>query len=329
MAKKKQNSSDENRGPIARPGPGLTDAADSTRGVVGGAAGGVAGAAGGAAIGSIGGPIGAIIGAIAGAAGGWWSGKAVAESTFDFSDADDAFYRSSYERSRTGGTGSGTQSTTAGSQRSYDDVRPLYQLGQFGARNPGYRNRSFDEIEPEMRRGWTPELERQYGDWPTVRDYVREGYDRGRTRLSDRGAEERITRSEEELAIGKRAVQAGEVAVRKTVETERVSERVPVMREEVTVERRPVSAADVGDVEIGEDRIVVPVTEEEVIVDKRPVAKEEVVLRTREVEDTEDVEADLRRERIDVDERGRTRGTGTGRTSNRDIDRRADEADTR
>jgi uncharacterized protein (TIGR02271 family) len=118
-----------------------------------------------------------------------------------------------------------------------------------------------------------------------------------------------MTRSEEELAIGKRQVQAGEVAVRKTVDTEHVTERVPVRREEVTVERRPVSAADVGSADIGEDRIVVPVTEEEVVVEKRPVVKEEVVLRTRTVEDTEDVEADLRRERIDVDERGRTKSS--------------------
>jgi uncharacterized protein (TIGR02271 family) len=108
----------------------------------------------------------------------------------------------------------------------------------------------------------------------------------------------------EELAIGKRQVQAGEVAVRKTVDTEHVTERVPVRREEVTVERRPVSAADTRSAEIAEDRIVVPVTEEEVVVEKRPVVKEEVVLRTRTVEDTEEVEADLRRERIDVDERG-------------------------
>jgi uncharacterized protein (TIGR02271 family) len=180
-------------------------------------------------------------------------------------------------------------------------VRPLYQFGQFATRNPSYRGRRFEAIEPELRRGWTQDLERQYGDWSTVRGYVAEGY--------SRGDEAHMTRSEEELAIGKRQVQAGEVAVRKTVDTEHVTERVPVRREEVTVERRPVSAADVGSADIGEDRIVVPVTEEEVVVEKRPVVKEEVVLRTRTVEDTEDVEADLRRERIDVDERGRTKSS--------------------
>jgi len=302
MAKKNddQDRDDQSRtGRGIRPGPGLTDEADSGRGVAGGALGGTAGALGGGAIGSFAGPVGTIIGAVAGAAGGWWSGKEVAESTFDFSDADDDFYRQSYERasSTTGTSGGGSASR----RRSYDEVRPLYQFGQFATRNPEYRGRRFEEIEPELRRGWTSDLERQYGDWSTVRGYLNEGY--------TRADESRITRSEEELAIGKRQVEAGEVAVRKTVETERVTERVPVMREEVTVERRPVAAADTASTEIGEDRIVVPVTEEEVVVEKRPVVKEEVVLRTRAVEDTEEVEADLRRERIEVDERGRTHGS--------------------
>jgi uncharacterized protein (TIGR02271 family) len=292
-------ASNDEQARAGRPGPGLTYEADSARGVAGGALGGTAGAVGGAAIGAIAGPVGAIIGAVAGAAGGWWSGKEIAESTFDFSDADDDFYRRSYERTSASSSAGPTGST--GRQRSYEDVRPLYQFGQFATRNPSYRGRRFEEIEPELRRGWTQDLERQYGDWSTVRGYVAEGY--------SRGDEAHMTRSEEELAIGKRQVQAGEVAVRKTVDTEHVTERVPVRREEVTVERRPVSAADVGSADIGEDRIVVPVTEEEVVVEKRPVVKEEVVLRTRTVEDTEDVEADLRRERIDVDERGRTKSS--------------------
>ena len=95
----------------------------------------------------------------------------------------------------------------------------------------------------------------------------------------------------------------------------------------MTVERRPVSAADTGSAEIREDRIVVPVTEEEVVVEKRPVVKEEVVLRTRAVEDTEQVEADLQRERVEVDERVRTRGTRGG--SDRDTGRGTDESTTR
>jgi stress response protein YsnF len=42
---------------------------------------------------------------------------------------------------------------------------------------------------------------------------------------------------------------------------------------------------------------------EEAIVEKRPVVKEEFVIRKRVVRDTQPVEADLRRERIDVQQR--------------------------
>src|SRR4051812_42160428 len=114
--------------------------------------------------------------------------------------------------------------------------------------------------------------------------------------------EARVTRPEEELQIGKRSVQAGEAYLRKTVETEHVRQEVPVMHEEVTVERRPLSADAATDITISEDEIRVPLTEEEVITQKRVVPKEEVVIRKRAVSDTEVVEDDVRRERVDVDD---------------------------
>jgi uncharacterized protein (TIGR02271 family) len=110
---------------------------------------------------------------------------------------------------------------------------------------------------------------------------------------------ERLTRAEEELRVGTRQVQAGEVVVGKHVETERVSTPVQRRFEHVRVERRPVTDAT-GTAELREGEIRVPVMEEEVIVEKRPVVKEELVI-TREVAtETEQVEADVRRERIDI-----------------------------
>ena len=120
----------------------------------------------------------------------------------------------------------------------------------------------------------------------------------------------RVTRSEEELAIGKRPVEAGEVGVRKTVETERVRESVPVTREEVEIERRPIEPGmAAGDVEIGEDEVRVPVTEEEVVTEKRPEVKEEVRIRKDAVEEEEVVEEDVRREEVDVDDESTRRRT--------------------
>jgi uncharacterized protein (TIGR02271 family) len=142
--------------------------------------------------------------------------------------------------------------------------------------------------------GRTNDSDRYYND----RGLFRGGQEPSRT--DEREA--RVTRSEEELAIGKRSVQAGEAYLRKTVETEHVRKEVPVTREEVTVERRPLSADAATDVTISEDEIRVPVMEEEVITQKRVVPKEEVVIRKRAVSDTEVVEEDVRRERVDVDD---------------------------
>ena len=119
-----------------------------------------------------------------------------------------------------------------------------------------------------------------------------------------RGAAAYLTRAEEELAVGKRRVEAGAVEVHKRVETEHVREHVPVMREEATVERRPIGkdAARAREAKIGEGEIRVPLMAEEVVAEKRTVPKEELVVRKRAVQDEKIVEADLRRERIDVDD---------------------------
>lgn len=145
-----------------------------------------------------------------------------------------------------------------------------------------------------------------------------------RHRLEDRETR-RIVRSEEELDIGKRRVQAGEVSVRKQVETERVRQDVPVTREEVEVERRPISAdtSRSGEATITDDEIRVPVMEEEVVVEKRVVPKEEIVIRKHAETDTQEVEADVRRERVDVDDQ--TRRTGGTKDRARTDDLRADD----
>jgi uncharacterized protein (TIGR02271 family) len=120
-------------------------------------------------------------------------------------------------------------------------------------------------------------------------------------RTTEREDELRVQRTEEELRAGTRERQAGEVGVRKTVRTDRERIEVPTRHEEVTVDRVPVEG-EATEAEIGEDEVSVPLTEEEVVVEKRPVAKEEV-------EDTEVVEEDVRREEVEIDDEstGRTR----------------------
>jgi uncharacterized protein (TIGR02271 family) len=115
----------------------------------------------------------------------------------------------------------------------------------------------------------------------------------------------RMTRSAEELRINRREVPAGEVRVKKDVDTEHVKQQVTKTREDVRVERRPASGSTPGRAEIREDEVRVPISEEELVVEKRPVVKEELVIAKERRPETETVEADVRKERVDVDRVGR------------------------
>jgi len=125
------------------------------------------------------------------------------------------------------------------------------------------------------------------------------GYDRGTVQDT-----ETLRLREEELAIHKDRVQTGEVVVRKNVVTESKTVEVPVTREEVTLERRPVNEPVRGDIDDEGKEIRVPITEEQVSVEKRPVVREEVRVNKRAVQDTEHVSGQVRREEVDIEEAG-------------------------
>jgi uncharacterized protein (TIGR02271 family) len=120
-------------------------------------------------------------------------------------------------------------------------------------------------------------------------------------RITEHDNELRVQRTEEELAVGTREREAGEVRVQKNVRTDRESVAVPTRHEEVSVERVPLSG-EASEAEIGDAEVRMPVTEEEVVVEKRPVAKEEIRIRKDVVEDVEVVEEDVRREEVDIDD---------------------------
>lgn len=132
---------------------------------VGQAVGGITGVVTGAAIGSMGGPIGTIIGGIAGAVGGWWAGRTVAEAASRFNDTDDDAYRTAYD-----------SRSDRLADRSYEDVRPAYQLGHIASENPDYTGKNFEVIESDLQRGWTNDLRARHGDWQAVRPYAEEAY---------------------------------------------------------------------------------------------------------------------------------------------------------
>jgi uncharacterized protein (TIGR02271 family) len=123
----------------------------------------------------------------------------------------------------------------------------------------------------------------------------------------------RVRRSEEEIRVETREREAGEIRVRKRVRTETERHTVPKKRVEVSVEHVPVEGDEAATApQIGEEEIVVPVVEEEIMVEKRPVVKEEIRIRKRAVEEVEVVEEDVRREEVEIDDQtGRDTGSNT------------------
>lgn len=120
----------------------------------------------------------------------------------------------------------------------------------------------------------------------------------------------RVQRIEEELRAGTREREAGGMRVRKRVRTDRERLTVPKKREEVRVERVPVEEGrGSSEAENEGDEIRVPVIEEEVVVERRPVVKEEIRIRKEVVEDEEVVEEDVRKEEIEIDDQTKRRNT--------------------
>jgi uncharacterized protein (TIGR02271 family) len=113
-----------------------------------------------------------------------------------------------------------------------------------------------------------------------------------------------MTRSEEELRVGTTSRESGRARLRKYVVTEDVTKTVPVTREEVRVEREPITDANRDDAldgpEISEEEHEVVLHEEEVVMDKRTVPKERVRLDKDTVTEERDVSETVRKEQIEA-----------------------------
>ncbi len=112
-----------------------------------------------------------------------------------------------------------------------------------------------------------------------------------------------LVRHEETAALGKEPKELGALRARKRVETRKVSEPVPRQIEHFDdVERVAADEQDSGEVEtLPDGSISIPVLEEELVVTKRTVVRERIVVRKRTETETQKVEAELRREHVDVD----------------------------
>ena len=132
------------------------------------------------------------------------------------------------------------------------------------------------------------------------------------SRVAGRG-EADVVRSEEELEVGVTEQPAGAVRAAKRVETEHVSELVERGIEHADVERSAAVEGDSGQIEtLADGSISIPVFEEQLVVEKRLVVRERIVIRKHTVVEQELVEADLQKERVDVEADDAVRGRVEG-----------------
>jgi len=122
--------------------------------------------------------------------------------------------------------------------------------------------------------------------------------------VSGQETDDAMTRSEEEVRVGTTQHETGRVRLRKHIVSEQVERTVPVQREEVRVEREPITdanrAAAYDGPALSEEEHEVTLNAERVVVDKDVVAKERVRLDKDVVTEQQTVDASRRKEQIDL-----------------------------
>lgn len=126
--------------------------------------------------------------------------------------------------------------------------------------------------------------------------------------------EESLLLHEEQLEVHKERVQTGEINVNKRIVEEQQEMDVPVERDDVLVERRPVAESGSGNGDVKKepyhvgDELHIPVVEERLVVTKKEVVTEEIVITKRKISDTEHISETVRREEVEIDESGLPEG---------------------
>jgi uncharacterized protein (TIGR02271 family) len=162
--------------------------------------------------------------------------------------------------------------------------------------------------------GYTTDTDRDYATTGTTdTDYAAAGT----TDLDDRTSgtkgydvsgpetDDAMTLSEERVEVGTQRREAGRARLRKYVVTENVTKTVPVQREEVRIEREPITEANRGAAESGptisEEEHEVVLHEERPVVEKEAVPVERIRLDTETVTDDVTVTEEVRKEKVETD----------------------------
>jgi uncharacterized protein (TIGR02271 family) len=132
------------------------------------------------------------------------------------------------------------------------------------------------------------------------------GSDRQGHDVSGPTTDEAMTRSEERMRVGTERVETGRARLRKYIVTENVQRTVPVSREEVRIEREPITDANrdqaISGPELSEEEHEVTLTAERPVVGKETVPVERVRLGKETTTEGRQVSDQVRKEEIEIDD---------------------------
>ncbi len=222
-----------------------------------------------------------------------------------------------------------------GTKQSFVPVRDANMSGD-GLRLPYDKDKikGAPQVDPDqghLSEDEEAELYRYYGLADRHGTETGEGYAGGRREVSDQEAtvghdtsgpntDSAMTRSEERLRVGTEKQETGRARLRKYVVTEQQQVTVPVQREEVRLEREPITEANrdaaMSGAELSEEVHEVTLHEERPVVQKETVPVERVRLDTETVTDDVQVDEEVRKEQIDTEGLEGVEGT-TGRSDKR------------
>ena len=224
--------------------------------------------------------------------------------------------RSSHEVTRGGAVASGA----------YDDYEPAdISHSLTGMQIPESRSRYFEQrfnaghsgvLVTVSAAGREAEAERiltQY-DGDLGNDTARYDTTAATTATTPVAGQQRIQLLGEVLRVHKDRVSRGEVRIRKEVITEQQTVQVPVTREELVIERLPVTGQTTATGAIGDSsEIRIPLSEEHASAETQTFVREEIAVGKRAVENVEQVGGAVRREELEIEDQtvGSTTATRT------------------
>lgn len=112
---------------------------------------------------------------------------------------------------------------------------------------------------------------------------------------------------QENLNVGKREVESGTVKLRKVVKTETVNQPIELRHEELVIDRES-GAAKGGEQVLAqpfqEQETVIRLKREEPVIEKQTSQSGQIVVQTRTAQEQRNIQAEVRREDIDIDRHG-------------------------